>query len=236
MNLIESNISSSLSQIETVKTKISSIKQHLLFNSAKLLLYKNKLKNLQKMQLILKDYIHYWAGLFKSIKELKRDENIGLIYGILNHISFEVKSFFNNQELKEVFSMTLFYKNDKSKQDTKTNVNNAALMKQLNCNGKIEGQNKSFKIIDIFYFKCEKKLNKINLNFTKNFANLFKQLKANYLNFFFYQLIVGKGDITNFAKVNNILFIYLFYSKNNKKPKLITHMHLYIILHNDKYQ
>lgn len=196
MNLIESNISSSLSQIGTVKTKINSIKQHLLFNSAKLLLYKSKLKNLQKMKLILKDYIQYWAGLFKSVKELKKDENLGLIYDILHHISFGIKSFFKNQKLKEIFSMTNFFKYNK--QENKSVVNAV----KLNGNGKFEGQNKSFKIIDIFYLKCEKKLNKITLNFNKNFANLFKERKANYLNFFYYQLSVGKGDIANFAKVN----------------------------------
>ena len=200
MNLIESNISSSLCQIGTVKHKITSIKQHLLLNSAKLLMYKNKLKNLQKMQLILKDYIQYWAGLFKSIKELKKDENIGLIYDILSHISFGIKSFFNNQELKEIFSMSNFFKY--IKQGNKTIVNGV----NLNVNGKIEGQNKSFKIIDIFYLKCQKKLNMINLNFNKNFTNLFKQLKANYLNFFYYQLSVGQGEIANFAKV------YYYYS------------------------
>lgn len=195
MNLIESNITTSLCQIGTVKHKITSIKQHLLFNSAKLLLYKNKLKNLQKMQLILKDYIQYWAGLFKSIKELKKDENIGLIYNVLHNISLGIKSFFNNKELKDIFSMTNFFKY--SKYDNKTIVNNA----KLNGNWKAEGQIKSFKIIDIFYLKCEKKLNKINLNFNKNFANLFKQKKQNYLNFFYYQISLGQGEIGNFAKV-----------------------------------
>lgn len=215
MNLIESNITSSLCRIGTVKNKITSIKQHLLFNSAKLLLYKNKLKNLQKMQLILKDYIQYWAGLFKSIKELKKDENIGLIYDILHHMSFGIKSFFNNQELKELFGMANFFKY--SKQENKSIVNAV----KLNGNGKIEGQNKSFKIIDIFYLKCEKKLNKINLNFNKNFANLFKQHRVNYMNFFYYQLSVGKGEIANFAKVklliknlqlkNKLIFLNSYY-------------------------
>ena len=195
MNLIETNITTSLSKIGTVKHKISSIKQHLLFNSAKLLLFKNKLKNLQKMQLILKDYIQYWAELFKSIKELKKDENIGLIHNILHHISLGIKSFFNNQEFKEVFSMSNFF--EYSKQDNKTVVNAV----KLNGNRNVEGQNKSFKIIDFFYLKCEKKLNKINFNFNKNFANLFKKRKLNYMNFFYYQLSVGQGEIANFAKV-----------------------------------
>ena len=201
MNLIETNIICSLSKITNVKTKTLSIKQHLLFNSAKLLLYKNKLKNLQKMQLLLKDYILYWFSLFKSIKELKKDDNIGLIYDILQHISFGIKSFFNDVKLKEIFSMTNFFKYNKS--ENKAVVNNI----KMNGNGsRIDGQNKSFKIIDILYSKCDKKLNKINLNFSKNFSNLFKQKKQNYLNFFYYQLSLSKGDITNFTKVIIILF------------------------------
>lgn len=195
MNLIESNITTSLCKIGNVKNKILCIKQHLLFNSAKLLLYKNKIKNLQKMQLLLKDYVLYWANLFKSVKELKKDQNIGLIYDILNHISSGIRSFFNDTKLKEILGMSSFMKHNNI--ENKCAINNL----KINGNSKIEGQNKSFKIIDIFYYKCEKKLNKININFNKNFSNLFKQRKTNYLNFFYYQLSVSLGEIANFTKV-----------------------------------
>jgi len=206
MNLIESNISTSLCEIGKVKNKILCIKQHLLFNSAKLLLYKNKMKNLQKMQLILKDYILYWDHLFKSVKELKKDNNIGLIYDILNHISYGIKNFFNDGRLKKIFGMTNFIKNESENKNPTNNF-------KINGNGKIEGQNKSFKIIDIFYYKCEKKLNKININFNKNFSSLFKQRKSNYLNFFYYQLSINHGEIANFAKVS---FYLNFFNKLNK--------------------
>lgn len=194
MNLIESNIMDSLAKINNVKNKIISIKQHLLYNSTKLLLFKNKVKNLQKMQLLLRDYVLYWAGMFKAIKELKKEDNIGLISDILHHISFGIKKFFTNRQLREIFFL-----DNKIKKMNYNKYNNLS-------NGYVESgdnQIKSFKIIDIFYSKCDKKLNKINSSFMKNFSNLFRQRKINYLNFFYYQLSVNKGEVNNFIKVNN---------------------------------
>ncbi len=129
-----------------------------------------------------------------------------MVYDILQHINFGIKSFFNDEKIKEIFGMINF-----SKYSNNQN-NNAVNTSKISCNGNFQGQNKSFKIIDIFYYKWEKKLNKISLNFNKNFSNLFKQKKTNYLNFFYYQLSVNKGEIANFLKVNIINFYYIFKS------------------------
>ena len=129
MNLIESNIIFSLNKITNVKNKILSVKNHLLINSGNLLLFKHKLENLQKMQLIIKDHIFYWFNLFKNIKELKKEENIGFIYDILHHINNGILHFNKNEKLKKIFFQN----------KTQNNINK---------------NNNSFKIIDILQKKC----------------------------------------------------------------------------------
>lgn len=212
MNLIENNVNSSLHKIGNLKNKISAIKKYLIINSARLYLNKNKLKNLQHMQIILKEYIIYWDGLFKNIKELKKDENIGLIYDILKHIIIGIKKFLDENKLINNFFINS--SNDYAKEEKEMKSKSI----KTNHNGNYGGNYKSLKIIDIIYNKCEKKINKITINFNKNFSNLFNQKKETYLCLFFYQLYVNLGDITNYTKVN---FIFKSIKKNIGLIKVI---------------
>jgi len=166
MNLIETNLLTSLTKIKKIKGKTYLIKKNLMENSGKLLLFKIKIKNLQKMQILLKDYIFYWSELLKNLKNLKKEENLGLRFEILLHINKGIKNFFGNKDIKECFF------------NTNNNNNNT----------------KTIKLIDILYERCQKKLKKIGSNFEKNFSNIFRQRKLNYLNFFYYQLTLNKGD------------------------------------------
>ena len=70
MNLIETNLLTSLTKIKKIKEKTYLIKKNLMENSGKLLLFKIKIKNLQKMQILLKDYIFYWSELLKNLKNM----------------------------------------------------------------------------------------------------------------------------------------------------------------------
>ncbi len=193
MNLIDMNLTTSLRKIKKMKEKTCMIKKDFLENSAKLLLFKIKIKNLQKIQILLKDYIFYWSEMLKNIKNLKKEQNIGLRFEILVHINKGIKNFFGNKEIKDCFFNTNINKN-KKKENTNNNNN-------ININN--NNNNKTIKLIDILYEKCQKKLNKIKDHFEKNFSNIFKpkEKKLNYLNFFYYQLILNKGDSDIFLKL-----------------------------------
>jgi len=168
------------------------VKKNFLENSTKLLLFKIKIKNLQKIQILLKDYIFYWSEMLKNLKNLKKEQNIGLRFEILVHINKGIKNFFGNKEIKDCFFNTNTNFNKNKNKENIIYTNNAN-----------NNYTKTIKLIDILYEKCQKKLNKIKDHFNKNFSNIFKpkEKKLNYLNFFYYQLILNNGDIEIFLKL-----------------------------------
>ena len=91
LNTLEKNLVICFHKVSQNKTKMKEIKFHILQSTSKLLLYKQKLKNLFNIYEILQERLSKYLLLFRNSKKLKAIGNYSMFYKNMIEIQSDIQ-------------------------------------------------------------------------------------------------------------------------------------------------